>query len=93
MNVKKLFETLNPTLKHIPSLSIKAIKAYRGHDGEPLLQANLYIDNKKTAFIGDDSHGGEFDVRASVTAITNHELHTTLSKLINDRKFVDDYQC
>ena len=86
MKTKELFEKLNTGLTFIPSLSIKSIKKYRGHDGMELLQGDLFINNKKVAFIGDDSHGGEFNVESYGTLGAN--LHDTLVKLINDKEMV-----
>ena len=37
---------------------IKKLKKYRGHEGEPLFQGELYCDGKKVAFIGDGDWGG-----------------------------------
>ncbi len=42
----------------INGISIKGIKKFFGHEGEPLYQGNLYLNNKKIAFWSQDSHGG-----------------------------------
>ncbi|NCQ52203.1 hypothetical protein GW796_10020 [archaeon] len=45
------------------SYTIKGIKNFKGHDGEPCAQGNLYCDKKKVAFWSDDAHGGPISVR------------------------------
>ena len=42
----------------IKGFQLKAIKSFRGHEGEPLKQANLYFNNKKVGFVSEDGHGG-----------------------------------
>ena len=42
----------------INGITVKAIKEFRGHDGEPLAQGNLYLNNKKIGFWSQDSWGG-----------------------------------
>ena len=42
----------------IKGFQLKAIKKFRGHEGEPLRQANLYFNNKKVGFVSEDAHGG-----------------------------------
>lgn len=42
----------------INGISVKGLKNFLGHEGEPLYQGNLYLNNKKIAFWSQDSHGG-----------------------------------
>ena len=42
----------------INGITVKALKEFRGHEGEPLFQGNLYLGNKKIGFWSQDSHGG-----------------------------------
>lgn len=42
----------------IKNFQLKAVKTFRGHEGEPLRQANLYFNNKKAGFLSEDSYGG-----------------------------------
>lgn len=42
----------------IKGITLKAVKTHRGHEGEPLLQGNIYIDNKKAGFYADGDWGG-----------------------------------
>lgn len=42
----------------INGITVKALKQFRGHEGEPLFQGNLYLGNKKIGFWSQDSHGG-----------------------------------
>lgn len=42
----------------IKGFQLKAVKNFRGHEGEPLKQGNLYFGNKKVGFVSEDSNGG-----------------------------------
>lgn len=42
----------------IKGFQLKAVKNFRGHEGEPLKQGNLYFGNKKAGFVSEDAHGG-----------------------------------
>lgn len=42
----------------ISGISIKALKEFRGHEGEPLFQGSLYLNGKKIGFWTQDSWGG-----------------------------------
>jgi hypothetical protein len=42
----------------VKGFEVKAIKGFRGHEGEPLQKANLYYENKKVGFLSDDANGG-----------------------------------
>ena len=42
----------------INGISVKGITKFKGHEGEPLAQGNLYVNNKKIGFWSQDSHGG-----------------------------------
>ena len=42
----------------INGITVKALKTFRGHEGEPCCQGNLYIGTKKIGFWSQDSHGG-----------------------------------
>lgn len=39
-------------------LEIKALGKNRGHEGEPLLYGNLYLNNKKVGFVSEGDWGG-----------------------------------
>jgi len=45
-------------MANINGISVKGIKQFLGHEGEPLYQGNLYLNNKKIGFWSQDSHGG-----------------------------------
>lgn len=47
----------------IKGVTLKAVKTHRGHEGEPLLQGNIYIDNKKAGFYGDGDWGGSATIQ------------------------------
>lgn len=42
----------------INGITVKALKEFKGHEGEPLYQGNIYLDNKKIGWWSQDSHGG-----------------------------------
>ena len=42
----------------INGITVKGIKNFRGHEGEPLCQGNVYLGNKKIGFWSQDSWGG-----------------------------------
>lgn len=42
----------------INGITVKALKQFRGHEGEPLYQGNVYLGNKKIGWWSQDSHGG-----------------------------------
>lgn len=41
----------------IYGVSIKSLKTFRGHEGEPLYQGDVYIDKEKQGFWSQDAHG------------------------------------
>jgi hypothetical protein len=52
-------------------LSLKNIKTFNGHDGMVGFNADLYIDNKKTLHVFDDSYGGSIQY----TPVTNKQTY------------------
>ena len=42
----------------IYGLTLKALKKFTGHDGEPCYQGNLYLGTKKIGFWTEDGRGG-----------------------------------
>lgn len=42
----------------VKGFEVKAVKGFRGKEGEALQQANLYYENKKVGFLSDDADGG-----------------------------------
>lgn len=42
----------------INGITVKALKQFRGHEGEPLYQGNIYLGNKKIGWWSQDSWGG-----------------------------------
>lgn len=50
----------------IYGISLKAVKMFHGHEGEPCYQGNLYLNNKKIGFWSQDSHGGPDHLRLDV---------------------------
>lgn len=46
----------------INGISVKGLKEFKGHEGEPLYQGNLYLNNKKIGFWSQDGWGGPDNV-------------------------------
>ena len=42
----------------INGITVKAVKMFRGHEGEPCYQGNVYVGGKKIGFWSNDSWGG-----------------------------------
>lgn len=42
----------------VKGFELKAIKGFRGENGEPMQQANLYYENKKVGLLSDAPNGG-----------------------------------
>ena len=42
----------------INGITVKALKSFRGHEGEHLCQGNVYLGNKKIGWWSQNSHGG-----------------------------------
>lgn len=42
---------------------LKSVKGFKGHEGEPLQQGNLYLGKKKICEWTEDAHGGPFNAR------------------------------
>ena len=72
----------------INGITVKALKTFRGHEGEPCCQGNLYIGTKKIGFWSQDSHGGcdnfMLDKPYSEAMLSNRvkELNTDKAKKI-----------
>lgn len=45
-------------MANINGLTLKALKVFRGHEGEPLAQGNVYFNGKKLGFWSQDAWGG-----------------------------------
>lgn len=45
----------------INGIQIKSLKQFRGHEGEPLFQGNVYYKGKLLGFWSQDAHGGICD--------------------------------
>ena len=43
----------------INGITVKGLKKFKGHEGEPLYQGNVYLGNKKIGFWSQDSWGGQ----------------------------------
>lgn len=70
----------------INGITVKSIKQFQGHDGEPLYQGNLYLNGKKLGFWTQDGWGGPdlFDLDGKF-----HEdfLREAVKKLNSDKVY------
>lgn len=48
-------------MAQINGVTVKALKTFYGHEGEPLFQGNLYLENKKIGFWSQDARGAIVD--------------------------------
>ena len=44
---------------------LKNVKTFKGHEGEPCRQGNLYMDSKKIGWFSEDSWGGPMQFHIS----------------------------
>lgn len=83
----------------INGISIKGMKNFLGHEGEPLCQGNVYLNNKKLGFWSQDSWGGPdrfiLDPKYSKTlldqAVVTRNPEKTYHGSTGDRAYVIDY--
>lgn len=59
----------------INGITVKGLTQFRGHEGEPLYQGNIYLGNKKIGWWSQDAHGGcdniHLDQTYSITKLEN----------------------
>ncbi|MBE7106493.1 hypothetical protein FT637_26790 [Bacillus cereus] len=75
----------------INGIEIKTYTIKRGHDGEPLQQAVVYIDGKKTGYISDGDWGGPM-----VLEFSNYDLTVIKQRLFAYAKhenFISSMSC
>lgn len=78
----------------IKGIELKSMKDFRGHDGEPLTQGNVYYKGKKVGYYSQDAWGGmdifnlDYDlddkVKKEVNDIVNNYIGGVLFKKIDD---------
>ncbi len=66
---EELYSAMFPNDEYLVGSSIKAVKFFKGHDGEELVQGDLYFRNKKIAFVSQDARGGMLNIN-----IVNRDL-------------------
>lgn len=62
----------------IKGVQLKAITHYRGSDGEPGIQGNIYLHGKKVGYFSDDSRSGQMNIRVE------HEKKKEIEELVAD---------
>ena len=78
----------------IKGIELRNVKDFRGHDGEPLTQGDVYYKGKKVGFYSQDSWGGmdifnlDYDLDAETTEeinnIANNYIGNILFKKLDD---------
>ena len=58
----------------INEIEIKSLKEFKGHEGEPLFQGDIYYKGKKLGFWSQDAHGGICDNFGFNEEILNEEV-------------------
>jgi hypothetical protein len=73
----------------INGIELKAIKEFRGHEYEPLVQGNIYYKGKKVGWYSQDSWGGDdhIDLDSDLKAETKNEINEVLSSYESDTLF------
>lgn len=83
-------------MAEIKGISLKSVKSFRGHEGEPLLQGNLYYKGKKIGFFSQDSWGGPdqimFDDRSKEKELKPLYNQFVIDHPEYDWDFTDDKQ-
>ena len=69
----------------INGITVKALKQFRGHEGEPLYQGNIYLGNKKIGFWSQDSYGGCDNIYLD-QPYSIAKLKSEIKRLNNERK-------
>ena len=72
---------------NINGFEVKAVNEFRGHDGQPLIQGNLYYNNKKVGFLSDDDRGGLNTIRIREKDI-KQKFNDTAEKLKGDKESI-----
>lgn len=78
----------------IKGIELKNVKEFRGHEGEELMQGDVYYKNKKVGFYSQDAHGGmdtfdifynvDRDIRKEIMEIADNYIGGVLFKKIDD---------
>jgi len=72
--------TKNDNMKYMPELIVKNLVEFKGHEGESLLQGDLFLGNKKLGFISQDAWSGPLNIHIS------EEDLKPIEKFIKDNK-------
>ena len=73
----------------INGIELKAIKEFRGHEYEPLVQGNIYYNGKKVGWYSQDSWGGDdhIDLDSDLKAETRNEINEILNSYESNAVF------
>ena len=70
----------------INGISIKSVKTFRDHEGAPIAQGNVYLNNKKIGFWSQDSWGGP-DIFEDCEDVIQEQAKTFAKGYPKDRKY------
>ena len=78
----------------IKGITLKNVKDFRGHEGEDLVQGDVYYKGKKVGFYSQDAWGGmdnfnldyslDKELRNKINEITNNYIGGQLFKKVDD---------
>ena len=70
----------------INGLTVKSVKTFLGHEGEPCAQGNLYLGTKKIAFWSQDPRGGIEDRVSMEDGLSEKKLRDAIIRLNKDKE-------
>lgn len=76
----------------IKGIELKNIREFRGHEGEPLVQGDVYYKNKKVGFYSQDSWGGPDILNLDYNLENLEEINDVVNNYIGGKLFkkIDD---
>lgn len=72
----------------INGISVKAMKTFKGHEGEDLCQGNLYLNGKKVGFWSQDAHGAICDNLTMDKDYCEERLREAVKKANADKAYM-----
>jgi len=72
----------------IYGIELKGVTRFKGHEGEPLTQGNIYMDGKKVGYYSDDFHGGPINLQ--IDEPYKEKFYKIVHAHIGEDKFMAD---
>lgn len=63
----------------VNGFTLKAVKAFKGHEGEPCFQGNIYLENKKVGWFSSSYTMGPMDIRFDEPEIEKRFVKTAVA--------------